>query len=159
MEQQARQLNIEIANVPEHKGENLTSLLGKIGTFIKHPINSADILSVHRVPHMDSKNPHPKNIVVKLSSKILRDNIITAARATKVIISDKLMISGTPRTIYLSEHLTPNNKLLLRFCREAAKKHNYKFVWIKNGTVLVRQTDSSPIFAVRSEHDVNKIKS
>lgn len=159
MEQQARQFNLEISNLPEHRGENLILLLGKIGTIIKHPISSTDIVSAHRVPHIDSKNPHPKNVIVKLTSKILRDNIITAAKAFKGIKSDMVMTSGTPRTIYLNEHLTPKNKLLFRLCRDAAKKHNFKYVWVKHGTVLVRQTDSSPIFAVRTEHEVDKIKS
>lgn len=158
LEQQARQFNIEIANLPENKGENLISLLGKIGTVIKHPINQTDIISVHRVPHVDKKNPRPRNVIVKLSSKILRNNIITSARATKRITSDMLMMAGTTRSIYINEHLSPKNKALFQQSREAAKKHNFKYVWVKHGTVLVRQTDTSSIFAVRSEEDVDKIK-
>ncbi|KAL0840892.1 hypothetical protein ABMA28_014693 [Loxostege sticticalis] len=158
MEQQARQYNIEIANLPERRNENLLILLEKIGAIIKHPINATDILSAHRVPHFDPKNQHPKNVIVKLSSKILRDNIVMAARAARGVRSDQLSISGTPSTIYLNEHLTPKNKQLFRLCRVVAKKHNYKYTWIKHGTVLVRQTDSSPIFAIRNERDIDKIK-
>lgn len=158
MEQQARLYNIEIANLPERRGENLISILEKIGSVIKHPLNASDILSAHRVPHFDQKNSHPKNVVVKLSSKILRDNIVIAARASRGVRSDQIAITGTPRTIYINEHLTPKNKTLFRLCRDAAKKHNYKYTWIKHGTVLVRQTDSSPIFAIRNEQDLDKIK-
>ncbi|CAG5013746.1 unnamed protein product [Parnassius apollo] len=158
MEQQARQYNIEIANFPDRRNEKLITLLEKIGAIIKHPIKATDILSAHRVPHFDQKNQHPKNVIVKLSSKILRDNIVLAARAVRGVRSDQLSISGTPCTIYLNEHLTPKNKQLFRLCRVAAKKHNYKYTWIKHGTVLVRQTDSSPIFAIRNEQDIDKIK-
>ncbi|XP_028160355.1 uncharacterized protein LOC114352812 [Ostrinia furnacalis] len=158
LEQQARQFNIEIANLPEKNGENLMTLLSKIGTVIKHPINQADILSAHRVPHVDKKNPRPRNVIVKLSSKILRNNILTSARATKGLTSDMLMMAGSTRTIYINEHLTPKNKALFRQSREAAKKNNYKYVWVRHGTVLVRQTDTSPIYAVRSEDDIDKIK-
>ncbi|XP_059047273.1 uncharacterized protein LOC131842726 [Achroia grisella] len=159
MEQQARQCNIEIANLPERRDENIIFLLDKIGAVIKHPIKPVDVISAHRVPHMDKKNAHPKNLVVKFVSKILRDNIIIAARAMKGIKSDQLSITGTPRNIYINEHLTPKNKYIFRASREAGKKHGFKHIWVKHGTILARQTDSSPIFAIRNESDINKIKS
>lgn len=158
MEQQARMYNIEIANLPERRDENLLSIVEKVGTVIKHPIKPSDIVSVHRVPHFDKKTSRPKNIIVKFTTKILRDNFITASRVSKSLKSDQLSIQGTVQNVYINEHLTAKNKLLFRLCREQAKKCNYKFVWIKHGTVLVRQTESSPIFSVRREHDIKKIK-
>lgn len=158
MEQQARLYNIEIVNVPERRDENLINLLEKIGSVIKHPIQTSDIVSIHRVPHFDTKNTRPKNIIVRFTTKILRNNFMTAAKLAKGLRSDQLSISGTVQNIFINEHLTTKNKQLFRMCRETAAKHNYKYVWIKNGTILVRQTDSSAIFAVRSEHDVKKIK-
>lgn len=158
MEQQVRQFNIEIVNLPERRDENLIAILQKIGSSIKHPINPTDIVSVHRVPHMDKNNPHPKNVIAKFSTKIIRDNVVAAARVVKCVKSDQLLISGTSRNIYINEHLTPKNKKLFLHSREVARKNNYKFVWIKHGTILVRQNDTSPIFSIRSEQDINKIK-
>jgi hypothetical protein len=158
MEQQARLYNIEISNLPERRDENLINILEKIGSTIKHTIPKSDIVSIHRVPHFDNKNTRPKNIIVRFTTKIIRNNFITAAKLAKNIKSDQLSISGTVQNIYINEHLTAKNKQLFRMCREAAVKHNHKYVWIKNGTVLVRQTDSSAIFAVRSELDIKKIK-
>lgn len=158
MEQQARQSNIEIVNMPERKDENLIDLVQQIGVIIGHPILPANILSVHRVPHYDKNNPHPKNVIVKFSSKILRDNIIIAARVKKGIDSLQLEITGTQNKIYLNEHLTPKNKQLFRSCREVAKKFGYKHVWVHHGRILVRQTDDSNVLAIRDFQDVNKIK-
>ncbi|XP_047543296.1 uncharacterized protein LOC125075632 [Vanessa atalanta] len=56
MEQQARQCNLEIANVPERRGENLIKIIEELGTAIKLTINAGDIVSAHRVPHADNKN-------------------------------------------------------------------------------------------------------
>ncbi|XP_013188152.2 uncharacterized protein LOC106133093 [Amyelois transitella] len=83
MEQQARQCNIEISNLPERRNENLIGVLNSLGNYIKQPINPVDIVSVHRVPHADPSSRRPKNVVVKLSNRILRDNIISACRAVK----------------------------------------------------------------------------
>lgn len=159
MEQQARLYNIEIVNLPERRDENLLAIVEKIGCVIKHPISKTDIVAAHRVPHFDKKCPRPKNVIVRFATKILRDNFITASRAIKGLKSDQLSMPGTIFPVYINEHLTAKNKQLFRLCREQAKKCNYKFVWASRGTVLVRQSESSPIFAVRREQDLKKIKS
>ncbi|KAL4719262.1 hypothetical protein ACJJTC_002123 [Scirpophaga incertulas] len=160
MEQQARHCNIEISNMPERRGENLLSTVEMLGNLIKCPIRSMDVVEIHRVPHADQKNSRPKNIIIKLTSRILRDNILSAYRACakKGLDSSQLSIAGTPRTIYLNEHLTLSNKILFRQSREAAKKHEFKFVWVKHGVILVRKSETSPIFAIRCSDDISKIK-
>jgi chromosome segregation ATPase len=90
MDQQARQCNIEVSNMPERRNENLVSIVELLGDVLKCPIRSADIIAVHRVPHADQRNSRPKNIIVKFSSRIQRDNILAAYRANKGLDSSKL---------------------------------------------------------------------
>lgn len=157
LEQQARQCNLEICNVPEKRGENLLNVIASIGNAIKCQLDHKNIISVHRVPHArKEENSRPKNIIVKLCSRILRDNVLGAFRLSKGLKSDQLGISGTSCNIYINEHLTLRNKQLFRNSREAAKKHGYKYVWIKNATVLARMSDTSPIFAIRYQSDISK---
>ncbi|XP_064292354.1 uncharacterized protein LOC128674402 [Plodia interpunctella] len=158
LEQQARNNNIEISNLPERRNENLLTLIESIGSHIKHPISKIDILSIHRVPHAQVSS-RPKNIIVKFSSRMLRDNVLSAYRLSKGLKSEQLGLSGTCLNIYMNEHLTLNNKILFRQCREAAKKHNFKFVWIRHATVLARKSESSHVVAIRSANDIIKITS
>lgn len=158
IEQHARQNNVEISNLPERRGENLIKIIECLGNEIKYPISAADIVSVHRVPHADQKNPRPKNVIVTFTTRIHRDNVIAAHRATKGLDSTKLSINGSPHTIYINEHLTLANKMLFRQTREAARKQEYKYVWIKHGCILVRKSDTSPVLAIRSLQDVDRIK-
>lgn len=158
MEQQARQCNFEISNLTERRGENLVNIVESIGSLIRQPIRAADIVSVHRVPHADKKTQRPKNIVVKLVTRVLRDNFIAAYRAAKGVDTGMLSIPGTPATIYVNEHLTLDNKRLFRQCREVAKHHQYKYVWIKHGIILARKTDTSPVIAIRTTQDIDRIK-
>jgi hypothetical protein len=129
--------------MPERRNENLVSIVELLGDVLKCPIRSADIIAVHRVPHADQRNSRPKNIIVKFSSRIQRDNILAAYRANKGLDSSQLSITGTPYTVYLNEHLTLNNKMLFRQCREAAKKYEFKFVWVKHGIVLVSKSETT----------------
>lgn len=158
MEQQSRQSNIEISNLPERRGENLLNILESLGEIIKCPIRPTDITAVHRVPHADRNNQRPKNVIVKFSNRMLRDNVIAACRAVRGLDSNVLSISGPPVTVYINEHLTLSNKLLFRQCREAAKKADYRFVWIKHGVILARKSETSPVLAIRSTNDLAKIK-
>lgn len=158
MEQQARQCNLEIQNLPEKRNENLMAILEQLGSVVKHQIAAGEVVSIHRVPHADAKTKRPKNVVVKFTTKHVRDSVLAAVRATKGLNSNQLSIPGTPHDIYVNEHLTLKNKMMYRLCREEARKHNYKYVWVKNGVILVRQLDTSPVIAVRSPQDLSKIK-
>ncbi|CAG4976737.1 unnamed protein product [Parnassius apollo] len=158
MEQQARDCNIEISNLPERRGENLVTVIINIGVLINQQIQPSDIILAHRVPHVGENDKRPKNAIIKFKSKILRDNFVASYRAKKGLTSEQLSITGSSNKIYINEHLTLKNKQIFRESREKAKTCNYKYVWYKNGTVLVRKTDSSPVLPIRSLQDLKKIK-
>lgn len=159
LEQQARNCNIEICNVPERRGEDLIRIMEQLGTAVKFPILQKDVISIHRVQHAQQTSNKPKNIIVKFGTRITRDNLLSAYRLAKELKTDQIGISGSPTRIYLNEHLTLKTKQLFRACKEAAKKHDYKYVWIKNSTILVRERDGMASFAVRALDDIRKIKS
>ncbi|KAJ8705872.1 hypothetical protein PYW08_012918 [Mythimna loreyi] len=158
LEQQARQCNVEICNVPERRNENLPGIIEAMGNVLKCPVLPSTIVAVHRVPHAHSQSTGPKNIIVKLTTRLQRDNLVSAFRKAKSLKSDQIGIAGTSTPIYLNEHLTLGRKQLFRRTREVAKTHNYKYVWIKNGTILVRERDGEAAFAIRGDNDINKIK-
>ncbi|XP_063838181.1 uncharacterized protein LOC135087314 [Ostrinia nubilalis] len=159
MEQQARQCNLEITNIPEKRGENLASMLEDIATLVKETIHKHDIVAIHRVPHASPASQRPKNIIVKFTSRLKRDSLISAVRLHKGITTEQLNISGPPHKVFINEHLTLRNKNLFRQAREAAKQHSFRFVWVKHGSILVRRSETSPIFSIRCESDLVKITS
>uniref|UniRef100_A0A2A4J6R0 FP protein C-terminal domain-containing protein n=1 Tax=Heliothis virescens TaxID=7102 RepID=A0A2A4J6R0_HELVI len=158
LEQQARNCNAEICNVPEKRGENLLNIIEMVGSAVNFPICQRDIVSIHRVQHATQQGNKPKNIVVKFNSRILRDNLVSAYRLSKTLKAEQIGFPGSTATIYINEHLTLKNKQLFRKTREAAASHNYKYVWIKNSTILVRKRDDTSTFAIRIEDDIRKIK-
>lgn len=64
----------------------------------------------------------PKNIVVKLASRVLRYKVLSFYRLSINVTSDLIGMSGTPCKVYINEHLTLFNKNLFRASREMAKK-------------------------------------
>lgn len=157
LEQQARQCNLEIQNLPEKRNENLINLVVTLGDKIQCNIDRNDIIGVNRVRHA-TESGRPKHIVVKLISRVLRDNVLAACRAKRGLTSTELGISGAEHTVYVNEHLTLRRKKLFRAAREAAKQAHYKYKWVSNATILVRATDTSPIIAIHTEKDLEKIQ-
>lgn len=157
VEQHSRSNSVEIQDIPEKSGENLLQIIDTIGTSLGHSIARSDIDYVTRVPtKLPSK---PKHIVVRFVSKLNRDAFLAKAK-TKCQENENrgLEIEGLSNKFYINEHLTTMNKILHKATREAAKQHRYKFVWIKNGNILVRKSDTSRIMNISSEADISKMK-
>ncbi|KAJ2937587.1 hypothetical protein O0L34_g19067 [Tuta absoluta] len=158
LEQQARCCNIEIQNVPESKMENLENMIKKLGVTLGVPIELAAVRAVHRVAHNSAKTGRPKAIVVQFTTRRLRDNVLAAARVRRDLQSDCLLEpqGKPPQPIYVSEHLTLENKILFSKAR-ALKKKGYTWVWAKDGNIMARKGDATPILHIRSENDITKL--
>ncbi|CAH2089807.1 unnamed protein product [Euphydryas editha] len=158
MEQQSRDCNVEIVNIPERRNENLVDLVMKLGSINKHELSKNDIIAIHRVPHAGQQDTRPKNVIVKFSTRVTRDNFLISSRAVKELNTELLGIPGTSHKVYVNEHLTLTNKRIFRECRARANQCGYKYVWVKHGTILARKSETSPVVAIRSENDFKKIK-
>lgn len=157
LEQSLRSNNVEIQDIPEKADENLISLIAKIGNSINFEVKPAKIDTVFRVPTLVEKKP--KNIVIKFLSKCDRDGFLIAAKTARKIPGNKygFNLTGVSDKFYINEHLAPQTKLLLKQTREKAKERNFKFTWVQNGNVLVRQTEKSKIIQITDVSDLGKI--
>lgn len=149
LEQQARNNNIEIQCVPERRNENLLKIIHELATTISIDLPDRDILGFHRTAKMTAESKRPRNIVVKLSSPRIRDNVLAAVKTyNRKHSQDKLNsshvgITGDKHPIFIVEHLSTSNKKLHAATRLAAKEKQYKFVWVRNGRIFVRKDEHS----------------
>jgi uncharacterized coiled-coil protein SlyX len=161
-EQRARRNNVEVQNIPESRSEDLTQIITNISNVLKIPISVGDLRKVHRVARIkdvensDSKPKvvRPKNIIVQFNTEGMRDSFLQAARSKKRIMTSEIGIQGEQRQIFVAEHLTPSKKKLFWEVRQAAKKKNWRFAWIKNGRIYVRRDTESQVTLIRCSEDV-----
>lgn len=133
--------------------------MDNISANLKFSLCQKEVVAIHRVPHAQKENYKTKNIIIKLTSRILKDNLLSKFRLVRGLNTEQLGFTGTPQLIYnMHEHLTLKKKQLFRQVRKAARQHNFKYVWVKHATILVRETDSEPAIAIRSTQDISKIK-
>lgn len=160
LDQASRSCNVEIQNIPEKKGENLVQLSLAIGKLLCVDLKDCDIRSVHRIaPGLATDRP--KNIIMQLTTRRQRDELIAAARARRSLTTEQLFgVSGIPGVssrFFIAEHLTLKNKILFSKARQIAKEKNYKFVWVKNSCIFVRKSEESKVIQLRSKNDLEKL--
>lgn len=163
VEQDARQSNLAIHCLPEHRQENLVKTVTQLCNVVSFPISENDILSCNRVQKLNSNSKLPRTVICKFSSKLKRDNLLAAVLTynkahPKQKLNTKLLGYGdTESPVYVCEHLTQSNKILHAATRIRAKEKQYKFVWIRNGKIFVRKDESSPALIITHKDSLQKL--
>lgn len=162
VEQNSRSANIELQCVPENKAENLVTTVQQLGKVISCDIKDPDILHCTRIAKKDPQSTRPRTILVKLSSPRLRDSFLAASmKYNRNNIKDKLNTSHLgiamekPQPIYVTEHLSSENKSIHAAARIRGKELGFKFVWVRDGKVFMKKDESSQRIVV---NNLEKIK-
>lgn len=150
MEQQARSSNLEIQCLPEHKSENLVSIVMNISKVLSCELSEQNIHHVTRISKQTPTSNRPKSVVVQFNSPRVRDTFLAASikfnknkKAEEKLNSHLLGIGGKKENVFIMEHLSPANKSLHAATRIKAKKLGYQYVWIRSGKIFVRKTDGA----------------
>lgn len=163
LDQSARSCNVEIQNVPAKKGENLVQLASNLGQLIGVEIPAEAIKAVHRVAQGVGAINRPKNIILQLTTRRLRDDIIAAARSRRTLSTSDLFApsnaaeAADSRRFYINEHLTLRKKILFSRARDLAKEKGYKYVWVRNANIMLRKIDEGRVLHIRNDKDLQKI--
>lgn len=147
--------NLEISGIPETKNEPILDLLLRVGNALSVKISPDDIDIAHRVGSV-SDTASVRNIVVKLKSRLKKNEILGAYRRHRAINAQDLGFAANNR-LYISDHLCPSNKLLYKKVRDECKKQNYKYYWVRDCKIFVKKTDNSRPILVESEQDISKL--
>lgn len=164
MEQQARSSNVEIQCVPEHKGENLVSIVMNVARVTSCTIAESNIHQVTRIAKLNSSSNRPKSIIVQFSSPRVRDSFLSASikfnknkKPEDRLSSSLLGIGGKKENVYVVEHLSSKNKSLHAAARMKAKELSYQYVWVRNGRIYMRKTDGSDYVYVKDTETLERI--
>ncbi|CAK1548683.1 unnamed protein product [Leptosia nina] len=155
LDQRSRNCNIEIQCVPERKGENLHTIISQVASITGCALSEQEISNFHRVAKINSDSNRPRSIIVKLSSVLARDKLLTAVKSfNRTHKGDKLNTShlglaGDKKPVYVCEHLTPANKKIHAAARRIAKEKQFEFVWVQGGKIFMRKDIQSKAFIVK----------
>ncbi|CAN7975941.1 unnamed protein product [Ixodes persulcatus] len=133
-EQYSRRKNIEIHGVKEYENENLVTVVTDLTTKLQlPPPTSQSIETAHRLRAREGRTAP---IFVRFTERSTRDMWI------------KKRVSLKGEGIYVNENLTRTLKNLFWNTKKTAREKNYKFVWVRNGKIFVKEKDGSPVIRI-----------
>ena len=152
IEQYLRVNNLEIVGLPE-PNENETEtemIIDALNNLrgLQDEIKIGDVDIAHPIP---SKRRDNKRVaVIKFISRFTKFDILQAKKQDK-------NIKFRNRDLFINEHLSPTNRTLFARASELKREQEYKFLWTKNGVPYMRQNETSEIFAITCDEDLNKL--
>lgn len=152
-EQRSRMNNIEIKGVPMSKDEDLFAIMARIGEAIDLNVPREQINYIARVPTRSDKAN--KNIICSMHNSYLKNDFIAAAKKFKKLHAGDLGFQGSNR-VFINDHLTLENKLLLNRTKAHARERGFEHVWVRGCKILVRKNSSSPKHCIKTEQDLKK---
>lgn len=156
-DQWSRMNNVEVKGIPEAKNENLLEVILSIGNQIDYQVNKQQINYVARIPTRDPDRVKP--IIVCFNNRYVKEDFVAAARTASgqsPLTCPRLGLPGTSR-VYVNDHLTPQNKILLSKAKVAAKERDFQYVWVKHCKIMARKNSTSPKFFIKTEKDLANI--
>ncbi|CAH0751751.1 unnamed protein product [Diatraea saccharalis] len=155
--------DIEISCIPETKGESLQHVVMTVTRKLGVGLEEQEIVSVARVgrptAQEDQKTVRPRPIVVKFTRRVIRDQVLRAARVRRGATTEGIIPVVPPRRFYVNERLTRVNRQVFRRAREVAGRLNWRYVWTRDGRVYARQRQGgdSPRHRLLTEADICRV--
>ncbi|CAG9136388.1 unnamed protein product [Plutella xylostella] len=170
-DQQHLENDIEISGIPELKSESVGHIVQLVTSKIGVQIEEGDIVNCWRAGPVrpgglvegasgdgaGGPAPRPRPIAVRLVRRALKDKIVSEARVRRGATTADCGLPGPPRRFYINERLSRTNRFLFNKTREEANRHGWKFVWTKEGRVLVRREQGKASHRIRSEADLRSV--
>ncbi|XP_070382637.1 uncharacterized protein [Dermacentor albipictus] len=152
LKQYSRSQNVEIKGIPVVPDENLRKSVEKMAASVGVDVSEDDIDVVHRVRSKDKDRP---NVVLRFSTRAVRDKFFSAAR--KARLTTRILGFEECNPVYVNEHLCIENKVLLSKARQLRLEKKWKFAWVSQGKIFMRKTETSTVLRIESDSDLAQI--
>lgn len=162
-EQNSMKNELEIVGMPEYDSENLMQVATRVCKKVGVDLNEQDVDEVIRVGPKNmrggdssgSGSKWPRPIVVKMLRKRNRDEVLKAAKSRRNLTSEHV-VEGPPKNVYINERLSKENRNLFREARQRCQKFGFKYCWIRNGAVHIRQSENRAAIRLQSIEDLDQ---
>ena len=147
LDQYNRRNNVQISGLKLTDEKNCeTEVIRHIQTTYDVEIHPDLIEAAHPVPTRRQTGVKP--IIVKFISRKTKENLLSAVKRNR-----------TRNGVYINEHLSAFNRFLFNKCLplKTSKDGDFKYLWTKNGTVMLRKEDGSPVIRITNERDLMKV--
>ena len=152
LEQYQKKSNLIINGIPENENETLNEKIKNLAKKIDVNLKEFDIIAAHRLHAKRSPAP----VIVRLLNLEKKTKMIANSRKLKPN-TESLGWDTEPKPIFINEQLTKTNALLLKKAQDLKKNGQIKFVWSRDGNILIREDVNTPSIKILCEEDLIEI--
>jgi len=151
-EQYNRNRNLEVNQLDWLPDENIRQVMENLAhNFNIQGFQQDQIDAIHRIPNRNKNKP--STLIVQFKHRDCRDMWLLQKK--RIVTNDNMYRNGNRRRIYLNENMTPYSKQLFWKSRNFAKDNDYKYVWFRNGKIMMRKNaDVQEVKTIREEEDL-----
>lgn len=157
IKQKENKNNLIITNLPKIEKEELHNLIIKLGQQVDAEIERKDIIDVYQ--NVNKKhNTYP--VIARMNNENFKTKAMKFRKEQGIIDMKKIFPNIEMRGKNINFHHLLEKELseLLHKTKNEAKSKQYKFVWVKDGRILIRKDDHAATFEIESIEDLKKIK-
>ena len=160
MEEYSYQFNVKIVGMPlraEKETPEITANLCLqlfIALGVKN-VSLQDIDIAHRVPARRVSS-RPNAIICKFVRRLAKNKVMEVRKEASKLQAVQLGFSPgiSVQHVNIYDHLTPRLQSLLYEAKQFRQANDYKFCWVKNGQVCLRQSENSSIVKLKNIEDL-----
>lgn len=154
--------NMVILGLPSTKDEDVGDLVRKVATSVGYNLPEGAIKEAKRLFPKDKNNTRATiPIKVTFSDERIKEGLFAGKKARGQLLPSSVdpKFGSSNSRIMLRDEMTSFGMNLLKETREAEYLTDYKFIWPgRNGVVLVKKSENSPVHVIRSIADLHKLE-
>ena len=135
---------------PKTKKSITSIVLDFLDSVLGLKLSKYDISVSHRQRQPRNVNDselHPDPIYAKFVNRFIKNDILYLKR--------KLFKRMKQTNVFIRENLTLRRRDLLVTAKR--KLHNFKFIWVREGSIFVRKYSNSRVYKIESFHTIEKL--
>lgn len=108
-----------------------------------------------------NKNDSPP-VIVRFRNKVSKDKVLKLRKINNGKTEGKSLYAkdfgyNSEKQIFINEELTQPTRKLLNDAKKKLKINNYKFIWITEGKVLAKKSETAKTHLIRNMYDVDEL--
>lgn len=141
--------NVIIQGVPSVVNEKVETVVEKLANKLKVTRN------IEKAYRLGNPNQERASSAIKIIFKSYDDKKqwMQAKKSYKLSTGD-LGYNDINEAIYINHDLTKRNIELFKMAKQFKKDHDYKYLWVSNGKIMIRKNDTSKSFLIEDASDL-----
>ena len=98
----------------------------------------------------------PKPIICKFIRRLAREEVISRRTEVSQVAPQDVDLPETSSltNAIIVDHLTPKTQELFNAAKSFKAQHDFRFCWVKNGTVYLRRSEGSSCIKIKDFDDL-----